>query len=357
MIPTLPVSTRKRLALVGIAFVGVGWAIWSTRNALFPFILGGIIAYLLAPLVDRIQRAFPTKGRLGVVARPLAILATYIVILGILVGAGFWLVPPLVRQTVDFINVLPAYWQDVQREMNSLVTQYRQQVPVPVQRQIEQNLGAIGAQIGAAARAALVVTFGAVGTIIGVAAGLALLPIWMFYILKDQRKGLQWFYGLWPESWQTDVRAIVGLVDSVLAAYIRGQLFLGLVIGVVTGLAMWAIGIQQSVVLGLLAGIFELIPVLGPWLGFVAAALVTLATDPDRIWLVGIAFLAIQQLENTFLVPKIQGDAVRVHPAMIIVLLVVGGALWGIWGLVIVVPLAAILRDIFVYLYRRAEEA
>jgi predicted PurR-regulated permease PerM len=111
--------------------------------------------------------------------------------------------------------------------------------------------------------------------------------------------------------------------------------------------------VQQPLALGVVAGILELVPILGPWLTFVIAALVVLATDPDKIlWVAGLC-LAIQQLENSFLVPRIQGSAVQMNPAVIMVLLVVGGALWGFLGVIIIVPLAAIARDVFVYIYRR----
>lgn len=346
-------ARRNRALLVVVALLVVAWVVWRTRGALTPFLFGAVIAYLLAPLIDIMQRAIPQGGRMTRLARPLAILLAYIFALAVLIVTGFYVVPPLVDQTVDFVRDVPSYWDDIQRESNSLMRLYEERVPEDMRAQIEANLGALGEQVGTAVRAAMMVTFGAVSTIIGFAAGLALLPLWLFYVLKDQQRGLQWFYSLWPESWRGDVRAIVGMVDDVLSAYVRGQLLLGVVIGIVTGVAMWIIGVPQSLVLGVLAGIFELIPVLGPWIAFVAAALVTLATVPDRIFLVGIAFLAIQQLENTFLVPKIQGDAVRVHPAIIMVLLVIGGSLWGVLGMVIIVPLAAILRDIFVYLYHR----
>lgn len=356
MLETLPQQRRRRWILVGVTLLLVGWVVWSARGALIPFVIGGIVAYLMAPIVARIQRLFPTRGRLGRVARPMAIVVAYLVVIAILVGAGFYLVPPLVRQTTAFFEDVPAYWADVQREIDGLLAQYREQVPTRFRERIEANLDTLGAQVGEAVRAGLMVTFSAVSTIIGFVAGLALLPLWMFYVLKDQTRGLQRFYELWPESWRPDVRNIVGIIDRVLAAYIRGQLLLGIIIGVVTGIAMWIIGIDQALVLGLAAGVTELIPILGPWLGFLVAAGVTLATSPGKLPLVAIAFLGIQQLENTFLVPKVQGDAVRVHPAAIMVLLVIGGALWGIWGMIIVVPVAAILRDIFVYLYARFGE-
>lgn len=347
----LSTGRRKRWALVAIALIFVGWVVWSTRSALGPFVIGGVIAYLLAPLVRLIQRSFPQQGRFGAASRPLSILIAYVIAGGFVLAAGLYLIPPLANETVSFIESIPAYQEDVEREAAGLVREYERRVPATIRTQIETNLGVIGSQVTAAIRSALGVTIGAVGTVLGFAAALALLPLWIFYVLKDQRQGMVWFYQLWPKDWHEDVRNIIGIVDKIFSAYIRGQLFLGIVIGILTGLAMWMIGINQALVLGLFAGVFELIPVLGPWLAFLVAALVTVATSPDRLPLVAVAFLVIQQLENTFLVPKVQGDAVRMNPAVIMVLLVIGGSLWGVWGMIIIVPIVAILRDIFVYLY------
>jgi predicted PurR-regulated permease PerM len=352
----LTTGQRKRWILVTIALIFVGWVVWSTRGALIPFVIGGVIAYLLAPLVRLIQLSFPQEGRLAAASRPLAILAAYVIAGGLVLAAGLYLIPPLAAQTVSFVESIPTYQEDVQREAAGLVAEYQRLVPETIRTQIETNLGVVGSQITVTLRSMARVTLGAVGTVVGIAAGLALLPLWIFYVLKDERQGMIWFYRLWPKEWHQDVHHIIGIVDSILSAYIRGQLFLGLVIGIVTGIAMWLIGINQSLVLGLFAGVFELIPVLGPWLAFLVAALVTVATSPDRLPLVALAFLAIQQLENTFLVPKVQGDAVRMNPALIMVLLVVGGSLWGVWGMVIIVPIAAILRDVFVYLYGRMDD-
>jgi predicted PurR-regulated permease PerM len=99
-----------------------------------------------------------------------------------------------------------------------------------------------------------------------------------------------------------------------------------------------------------------MVPILGPWLSFIAAAIVVLATEPEKIWIIIPLFLGIQQLENTFLVPKIQGDAVNMNPAIIMILLVLGGALFGIIGVIVIVPFAAIARDVFIYVYNRLSE-
>ncbi len=354
--PDLSSRKNKRLLLVLLAVAVVGWVLWHARGALAPFLIGAVLAYLLAPAVEFVHRMLRLPAQFSGLSRALSVIITYIAVVVVLVAAGYYLIPPLISQTNQFINNVPDYVTEAQSELNRLNTYYNENVPDTVRTNIQNNLDAVGSQVATTVRAAMQVTVSAVGTVIGFAAGLLVLPLWLFYVLKDQRRGMMWFYSIWPDSWRADVREIVGIVDRILASYIRVQLFLGLLIGVTTGVAMWLIGLKQAIVLGLLAGIFELVPVLGPWLAFFATALVTLATDPTKLPLVGLAFLGIQQLENTLLVPKLQGDALRLNPAIIMMLLVIGGALWGLPGLIVIVPITAVLRDVFVYLYHRTDE-
>jgi predicted PurR-regulated permease PerM len=354
--PNFSSSRVKRRLLVFFTLIAVAWVLWKARGALTPFAVGAVIAYLLAPVVIFIDRLLHLPPRFSSLSTGLSVILTYLLAIGVLVVAGFFLIPPLINQTNEFVDNAPSYVDDAKVELENLDRYYHENIPEVVRTNIENNLDAIKKQLSETGKTAAKVTFNAVGTLIGFFAGLALLPLWVFYVLKDQRRGMARFYNLWPPAWQEDVRNIVCIIDAMLATYIRVQLFLGVVIGIVTGVAMWAIGIRQAIVLGLFAGLFELVPVLGPWIAFIVAAIVTLATDPDRIFLVALAFLGIQQLENTFLVPKLQGDALRINPAIIVMLLAIGGSLWGLVGLIVIVPLSAVLRDIFVYLYHRASD-
>lgn len=327
--------------------------IWSARASLFPFAIGALIAYLLAPLVDRIQRVLPRTGRLGNANRVISVLIVYLVAIALVVVFALTAGSMAVNETLALIDNLPSYAEQVRDESQYWNELYEDSVPPNVQAQIESNLDQAGSVAGTAARTALLATVGTVGRVIGLIAGLALLPLWLFYVLKDQGRAFDFFYRLWPVGVQNDIREIIRMSDRVLGAYIRGQIFLGIVVGFVTWISLFIFDIPYAAALGVLAGIFELVPILGPWLSFIAAAIVVLATDPDKIWIVALIFLAIQQLENTLLVPKIQGDAVDLNPAIIMVLLVVGGAIFGLLGVIIIVPVAAILRDVFVYIYNR----
>jgi predicted PurR-regulated permease PerM len=347
---------QYRTLLVIAAVLVVAWLVWSSRGALFPFAIGLVFSYLISPLVNRVQLAIPNRGWLGRARRAIAVVIVYLAALSAFILLIATIGPRLVNETVELIESLPEYTETVREESKYWNAWYEETVPVDVRVEIEANLDEVGSVVAGAAQTAVMATFGTIQRVFGFLAGLVLLPLWTFYVLKDQRRALDFFYKMWPESIQPDVRNIVGIADRILAAYVRGQLLLGLVVGVVTFIGLYFIGVEYAIPLAVLAGIFEMIPILGPWLSGVAAVIVVLATDPGKIWAVIILFVVIQQVENTFLVPKIQGDAVDLNPAIIMILLVVGGAVYGLLGVIVIVPAAAIVRDIFVYIYGRLSE-
>jgi predicted PurR-regulated permease PerM len=334
----------------------IGWVLWSARGALFPFAIGLVFAYLLAPLVAAVQSLFPNRGWLGRARRTIAVTIVYLTGAAALVVAFMTIGPPIVNETYELIENLPRYWQNIRDESDYWTRQYQENIPADIRREIEKNLDEIEGMIASGVRTALATTFGTVRRFIGIVAGLLLLPLWLFYVLKDQRKAATFFYDLWPPALRHDVRNIVDIADRVLGAYVRGQVFLGFVVGSVTFVGLYVLDVNQAVALAVISGIFEMVPILGPWISFIAAAIVVLATEPEKIWAVAVLFFMIQQLENTFLVPKVQGTAVDMNPAIIILLLVVGGAAFGFIGILVIVPLAAIARNVFIYVYGRLSE-
>ena len=143
-----------------------------------------------------------------------------------------------------------------------------------------------------------------------------------------------------------DVHNIVSIIDGLAGAYLRGQLSLCLIIGAASTIMLAAFGVPQALLLGTIAGMFEIIPNLGPFIGAIPAVLVTLLFDPIKALWVALGFVIIQQVENAFLVPRISGNAVRFHPAVVIVLVLVGSEVAGLWGMLLAVPLAAMVRDV-----------
>jgi predicted PurR-regulated permease PerM len=159
-----------------------------------------------------------------------------------------------------------------------------------------------------------------------------------------------------PEGIRDDVRCIAAIVDNLLGAYLRGQLLLSFIVGLMATVVLLIFGIDAAVLLGTMAGILEVIPILGPYLGALVPVLIALIRRPILALWVALCFTAIQQIENLFLVPRISGHAVRFHPAAVMVIVLVGADVGGIWGLLLAVPLTAMVRDVFQYLFLRTTE-
>ncbi|HYO49890.1 MAG TPA: AI-2E family transporter, partial [Chloroflexia bacterium] len=319
-------------------------------GALGPFILALVLAYLMLPLVDLIARFMP---------RTIAILLVYLAFIGGVWAFFAWITPVIRHQIDDLTKQMPTYTAQVQ-EWTADVTQWYNNLPISddVRQSIENSArNSLGA-IGSAVQQGAINTFRAISRAMGFIVGLVIIPFWLFYVLKDKDRGIQAFNNMLPFSWRTDVWRIVRIINGVLSSYIRGQLLLGLVVGVATTIGLFVVGAPYAILLGIISGLTEIIPVVGPILGAVPG--IILAAFHPEGWVmvvkVLVIYILVQQLENNLLVPKIQGDSVKLHPSIIMVALVVGSQVGGLFGLIVAVPVAAILRDVYLYLYRRLTE-
>ena len=323
---------------------------WQARFALLPFALGGIAVYILTPLVDRLAALVPVRSHRGdVVRRGVAVLVLYVVVGLVLFGLGFALVPVAADQIARFVDELPDLLTAARRELNELLREYHDRVPIAAQERIggyvQEWTDALASGIAATARGSLAWLTGTLGLLIGFLA----IPFWMFYVLRDRHFAAENFRRSIPAPAQADVSNVLLMVDQMIGRYIRAQIVLGVVVGIAVGAGLTLMGVELSLALGLFAGVTELIPIIGPWLGAVPAVVIVAATEPDLLPWVVLLYVVVQQLENNLLVPRVHGHALDLHPAMIILLLVVAGSVFGFIGLIVIVPLAAILRELFWY--------
>lgn len=347
---------RIRYGMVGVLVVVVGWLLWQARGALIPFIVGGVLAYILSPLVERLARVIPFYGSRRELARTLAILVVYVSGFGVLFGLGAVIVPAVVGEALDFVDNIPEYVARSREQAEVWTDRYRQRVPPDMQLRIDTSLEEAGASLGAYGQEVLARTFGILRNTFGLIFGYIVIPFWLFYILKDRHRIgpaiKEWF----PPGLREDVDQCIRICQRVLGSYIRAQLTLGLFIGSVTAIGLFFLDIQFWAILAIIAGVTELIPIIGPILGAMPALVVVLATEPEKFWWVLLFYVIVQQVENAVLVPRIQGSAVEMHPALIIVLLAIAQQVAGFGGMLIVVPLVAVSRDVFKYVYRRLQE-
>lgn len=362
-VPPTPARTpldrpTPRAVLAGATGVVLVLVTLAMLDTLTPFVVGLLLVYLLAPAVDRIA-ALRVGGR--AIPRWLAILLLYaliVIVLGVSVGL---VLGPMNEQVQRFVDQSPAFLAAAQDWYAGL------DLPGWARHGIDDALEAItsGGESGGMGLAGLLPLARSVASTLIGAFGFFIIPFWAFYLLRDLPRLARTFEQALPPGWRRDGMAVMGIVDHTFGRWIRGQLILGLVVGIATFVGLLLLGelidpvfLSFAVLLAVVAGILELVPVIGPILSMIPTLILALtAQDPvQAAFAVVLLYLVVQQVENHVLVPQIQGDAVELHPSFVILALIVGSALFGILGAILSVPVTAALRDIYRYWFRRMSE-
>ena len=350
---------RKRflmLSATGI-FVGLLVLLYFLGSVLITVLFSGLIAYVLLPLTNVIVRAMPWSDRHPELSRGIAVGIIFVLAAGIFVGVVALVVPPTIEQSKEFIDNFPTFFNDARVTVEGWVGEYADTVPDDVRMQIEQNLADMGSVVVNAAWQVLPRTFGLVSGTFSLVIGLATMPVLIFYLVKDSREIGSSLLVPFPKSLRPYLLDIAKMADTTLGGYLRGQLILGVIVGGVVTIGLMALGVPFAVVLGVVAGITELIPIVGPLIGAAVAILVTLATAPDKLIWVALLYLGVQLVENTLLVPRVQSDTLNIHPIVVIVVIIVGGHFFGIWGIIFGPPLVSMGRDVVKYLANEWDHA
>ncbi|GAC1455721.1 MAG: AI-2E family transporter [Candidatus Limnocylindrales bacterium] len=285
-----------------------------------------VLAFVLSPLVARIERA--------VHLRAVAVAITFIATLAVLVAVIVVIAAPLVRESGRLSDALPGYVTQLQSGEPVTVLGY--QLPDEVRQRAGSAIASVG---GGFAEQAVSIVVGLLSAIVD----LFLVLVIALYLLLDTRRMRAFFLRLLPLRPRAHAERVEAEVVRVFGAYVRGQLILALLVGIASTGALLLLGVPYAIVLGVLAGILELVPMLGPILGAVPAVLVALFQPfPLVLWVV-LAFVIIQQLESNLLVPRISGHAVGLHPLAAMLALIAGLEIGGIVGALFAVPLAGVL--------------
>jgi predicted PurR-regulated permease PerM len=358
--PTYPSRrTLGRWILIAVALYVVGWLLVSALSSLTPFIIGLVLAYLLLPLVNRLARKMP---------RWLAVLTVYAGGIGLIVVLIAYIAPVVSDQIEQLIDNSPKLMGRLQALGRDLFQQYQSSVPASIRAPLEQGvrngLGTLQSNISTYIQGIGGFLFAQVLQIINTLTflvGFAIIPIWLFYILNDVDKGRAFVNRLLHTRIRPDFWNIWSIIDRVFSDYIRGQLILGVAVGVMVGVFLLLLGLfdfqvgNYILLLAIIAGITELIPIIGPIIGAVPGVIIGFTVSPATGLAVLVVYVLVQQLENNLLVPRIIGESVGIHPALLTVVLIAMGHVFGLLGVVLAAPLSAIARDLFIYLYRRLD--
>ena len=322
-----------RYALAGAALTVVLMAaLYLVRDALLLIYVSALVAIGLGPLVNAIERRRLGRATRKRVPRWLAILAIYLVVIGVLVGIGMLVFPPLVSQARELWSRIPDVLHDAQQWLIDRGWLSRE---LSVQEAVQQAPGktdAVGTVVGA--------VWGVVGGVLGVFTILILA----FYLLLDADNLVNTFVRLFPREERPRVADACRRVSRKVSAWLGGQMLLSAIIGATAALGLFLMGVQYFYLLALIAGVGEFIPIVGPLLSAIPAIAVAFSVSPTLALGVAIFFIAQQQLENHVLVPKVMERQVGVSAVVVVIALLVGGSLLGVVGAILAVPTAAILQ-------------
>lgn len=330
---------------IAVALVAglLAWTAYQVRDVLLLLYVSGLLAIGFSPLVRFIERVrLHPIGRRRV-PRWLAILSIYLAIVGVITGIAMTIIPPMIQQARDLGRALPG----IINRLQDLALRYHLiDHKITWQEAVQQAPAPSGA---------FDTLFSAVTSVVGGLFGLFTLLILTFYLLIDADDLLNGFLKLFPRTRRGRVASICREITVKVSAWLMGQLFLGGVIGSTAAIGLWLLGIPYFYVLALIAGIGELIPMVGPLLSAIPAVAVAFTVSPMAgVWVL-LFFIAQQQFENHVLVPKIMSRQVGVSAVTVIVSLLIGGKLLGIIGALLAVPTAAIIQVVFQELVARRD--
>ncbi len=337
----------KWLVIIG-SLLALVWIVYRFSQIISPLAIAVILAYVLNPPV----KFLTTRAKLS---RTLAVVSVYLALVVILSLVLVSFVPSLIQQVtninVDFQNIVEG-----------------------ISRFFEQPLFALGFYIdlrdvyqevsGTLENIVSPLASRTVSFLIDLASGLAWLIfvlIVSFYLLKDGDKLGRSLNELVPAEYQEEIHRLVGEINVTWSAFFRSQLVLCAVIGTLVGVTMAVVGVRNALILGIIAGLLEIIPNIGPTIAAIPAVLIAYFQGSNHLplsngWfalLVISLYVVIQQLENNFLVPRIIGRSLKLHPLVVIVGAIAGATLAGILGIFLAAPTLASLRIVGNYVYCR----
>lgn len=321
--------------LSAILLTGFG-VVYFLGKMLVPLFAGLIIAYLL----DGVVKQFTRRG----VPRLVAVLVSFLFFMFIMLFSIFWLVPLLTKQITQLVQQLPTMISETQ----SLLLQLPEQYPKFIsEEQVYEFFSVIRGEVGKLAQNILAISAASVVGLITLLVYLILVPLLVFFFLKDKEKILAWFGGFLPQDRSLAVQVWED-VNTQIANYIRGKTWEIIIVWIVTFTVFTFLGLQYAMLLGLIVGLSVLIPYVGAAVATIPVALVAYfqwGLGPEFIWVL-VAYAVIQLIDGNVLAPLLLAEVVDIHPVGVITAILVFGGLWGFWGIFFAIPLATLIQAI-----------
>lgn len=303
---------------------------------LVPFTIAAFITYLLHPIVE----ALHSRG----VHRGIAILIIYFIFFG---GAGYAFyrgIPAMIHQLRDLAENAPAFAAQY-KQMVSNIMDHTSHWPAGIHERIEESINGLEQALDRFLARTMTFLMGILNSIVTI----AVIPFIAFYMLKDFEVMKRAVWYMTPAKWRQEVTKFLHDVDQSLGSYIRGQLLVCVIIGLLSTLLFWIAGLDYPLLLGAIVGITNVIPYFGPIIGAIPAVIIAATMSVKMVLIALVIVFSLQFLEGNILSPLIVGKSLHMHPLMIMFALLAGGEIAGIIGLILAVPVLVVLRAAIVH--------
>lgn len=337
-----PTRVILRVIFILLVVIGLLWVISKITGIILLLVLSIFFAYLVSPLVEFLRQPRTIWDREIAIPKVAAIGLAYLVLLGAIVAAIFVVLPSLSNQFPEFVNQSKAYWKSVGEKAPQLVEEWRlRRLPAPVANAVNK---AVPEVVNRVSHTGTEFAAAAVGYLIYLP-WLVLIPILAFFLLKDAESFRRSALLMLPRGrWRWRGDEFFQDVNSTLAAYIRAQLTACLFIGVVCAIGFTLLGLPGGLVMGFIAGVFEFVPLAGPLVvAIMAAILATLHAGPFSAFLVLLFLGVLRIIHDYFIYPRLIGQGIHLHPLAVIFAILAGEKLAGVAGIFLAIPLVAIL--------------
>lgn len=310
-----------------------------------------IISIMLAFIFDPIVNYFESKG----MKRIFAVIAIYFIILGIIFILAFLVIPRSGREIKRLMTYMPTFITNLTNYIDALYIKYLTTIGgLPslfqgVEGIVQDNLVKLQEII----MNGMDMFFDWIVNSFSKIINIVLTPILTFYFLIDKDEFIKKIKSLIPKKYKRDVLMIAREVNISVTQFVRGRLIMAVFVGFATTVLLMILGIDFAIVIGFITTIADIIPYIGPFLGFIPAFLLAIMTRPIKALWLTVFFVLIQWVENNILAPKILGGTTEMHPLTILISIIVGGAVFGVLGMVISVPVVALVKILFIFFRKR----
>ncbi|MGD9898900.1 MAG: AI-2E family transporter [Calditrichaceae bacterium] len=328
-----------KFIVIIMILAGIGWFLLTLRSTITILLVSGLLAYILDPIASY----FELKG----MSRTQATIVIFLIILVFFSAMGYFLVPRLI---IEISNIQKGIQSDLG---SSFIMKIEDMIRENLPMFAGQELG-LEESINNILSAFSGTFFSHILDLVSLITTLVIIPFAVFFLLKDGRSMKKAFVNIIPNRYFEMVLNMIYKTDLQLGGYLRGQFFDAMIVGALSIIALWMLNVNYFILIGVFAGLANMIPYVGPLVGAVTAMLVVIMNggDGQSLLMVGVAFAVIQLIDNVIIQPLVVAKSVDMHPLLVIFAVIIGGQFFGIVGMLLAVPATGITKVILQELFK-----